>query len=141
MSNVNAQNLFSLLLLVSLFQRIKCDWDYVTEEREFVSIPQLENNFGETLDKTVTTTAFTVDDYKFDDNELKKLFVRKFKFYENLEIHRNKIGLPQTMRPRRKSREVTTENANTTSFHGMECYTCLANSSSKTANNCYEGVS
>ncbi|KAL0830672.1 hypothetical protein ABMA28_002809 [Loxostege sticticalis] len=137
MYNVNILIFFSVTLLVSLFCRIKGDFTVIKEQREIASRPQLENNLDRTQGESVITTASTcngtVDDEKFDDNELRKLFVQKFKFYENLERERITMAHGRV----RKTRDV----ANNTSKHGIECVSCFANGTSLTDKNCYRGTS
>lgn len=132
MYNVNIPIFSSIILLVSLFHRIKGDLDVIKEQKEIASRPQLENNFAKTPGELVITTAITVDDEKFDDNELRKLFVQNFKLYENLERERNRNGAFGTVR---KTRSAT----NDTSKQGMECLSCFANGTSAADENCYKG--
>ncbi|XP_028175951.1 uncharacterized protein LOC114364139 [Ostrinia furnacalis] len=124
----------NIILLVSLFYRIKGDFGVIKEQSQIASRPQLENNFNRTPSEPAITTAITEDDEKFDDNELKKLFVQNFKSYENLEKERNGNGTHGTVR---NTRDV----ANNTSKVGIECLSCFANGTSSADTNCYKGVS
>ncbi|XP_052755367.1 uncharacterized protein LOC113509898 [Galleria mellonella] len=124
----------SFLILVSLYHRIMGDSGIIKEQRKIASGLQHENNFGKTLGQSVITTAITVNDEKFDDNELKKLFVKNFNLYKNLERERNKNRTVEIIRKTRGA-------MNSTSYRGMECLSCFANGTSALDENCYRGSS
>ncbi|XP_059057526.1 uncharacterized protein LOC131851110 [Achroia grisella] len=134
MPTVNNPNLFSFLILVSLYHRIMSESGIIKEQRKIASGLQLENNFGETLGQSVITTTITVDDEKFDDNELKKLFVENFKLYKKIEREGNKNGTREIIR---KTRDVV----NITAYRRIECLSCFANGTSALDENCYRGSS
>lgn len=130
--------LLRVIILVLLAQQITSYWDYITmQEESETGKPLPENNATETQSTTLITTAITtVDDEKFDDYELKKLFVKNFKFYTQSEKEGYKTKPPHTS-PRRKARAV----ANITGpFFGMECLSCYANGTSSHDEKCYQGV-
>lgn len=133
MREVNKQNIFNFLILVSLLHGIRGELSYIKEQRKIATGFQLENNFGKASGEAVITTAITEDDEKFDDYKLRKLFVEKYKFYENLERKRNnKNEIRPQLVLKRNIRDVN-NNPGVTA-----CYTCSTNSKNKDEA-CYNG--
>ncbi|CAB3226685.1 unnamed protein product [Arctia plantaginis] len=129
------QNLFSLFILALVVQGIRSQWDYITEQREIASSPCPESNSNESQskDNITSTSDITVDYEKFDDYELKKLFVKKFKLYKDSVSAKYKNEPLEIMKPHRKPRAVASHTT-------VSCRTCYAAGTSSVDEKCYKGA-
>lgn len=134
MSILYIQQLLGFLLLVSLFHMIKTDRKTVSEKSENLS-KQDKVMFREIADGAVKKTNIIGDGKKI--NALEQCSIKNYKPHENLEG--NEVHELQTMRSRRnvESKEVI----NLTTFSGMDCYSCFTNTTLRSDDNCYDGVS
>ncbi|KAJ0183358.1 hypothetical protein K1T71_001334 [Dendrolimus kikuchii] len=128
------KNIINFLILITFHCEIRGLLSGITEQRKFTPKLQTVYNLVETTAQNSITSDDILAGEKFDDNELKKLFVKKFKLYKNIngEIRNN----ANQAAVQRKSRDV---DANI-DISSMKCLSCTGKGTRIADENCYNGV-